>query len=372
MPPLAREPLQFQLLIKPAGSRCNLRCKYCFYYDTDRFFGPPTEARGEAMSLETLDRLVRELLAYRMPQSILCWQGGEPTLCGLDFYRAAVEAEKRHGLDGQVVGNALQTNGLLLDEAWCRFLAQYQFLVGLSLDGPRKLHETYRGRTFDAVMRAAALMREHRVEFNILCVVSQANVRHGAEVYEWFVEQGFNEVQFIPAREAGPDGQALPFSVQGEEFGDFLLAAFERWARRDVGAVNERVFNSVLSYYMCGEPNLCTFRSRCGDYMAVERGGELFPCDFYIQPEHKLGELGERPLHEFYTLLRPEAFGGLKAQVDPGCRECEWFGLCHGGCPRDRLPSGRNAHCAGYRKFFSVAAPRLEGLARQLRRVRGF
>ncbi|HUT37503.1 MAG TPA: anaerobic sulfatase maturase [Planctomycetota bacterium] len=362
---------QFQLLIKPAGSRCNLRCTYCFYAGNDRFFEPPGERRGKAMSLETLDRLAKEFLSYRMEQSVLCWQGGEPTLCGLGFFRAAVEAEKRYGVDGQVVGNALQTNGVLLDAEWCKFLAEYHFLVGLSLDGPRKLHETYRGKTFEKVTQAAHTMREQGVEFNILCVVSQANARHGAEVYEWLVGQGFNEIQFIPAREVGADGSAAPFSVRGEEFGDFLLAAFERWYPRDVGVVNERVFNSLLSHFACGEPNLCTFRSRCGDYVAVERGGEIFPCDFYIQPEHKLGVLGERPLDEMFTVAR-QGFHQLKGQVDPACRECEWFPVCNGGCPRDREPSGRNAHCAGLKKFFAVAAPRLEGLARQLKRVRGY
>jgi uncharacterized protein len=213
-------------------------------------------------------------------------------------------------------------------------------------------------------------MREHGVEFNILCVVSQANARRGAEVYDWLVGQGFNELQFIPCRELGPDGQPLPFSVGGEEFGEFLIAAFERWIARDVGAVNERVFNSLLSHFVCGEPNLCTFRDRCGDYMAVERGGEVFPCDFYIRPEHQLGTLGERPMHEFYTVARA-GFSKLKGVLDSGCRACEFFAMCHGGCPRDRLPDGRNAHCPGLKRFFAVAAPRLEAIARQLRRLRG-
>jgi len=348
-----------------------LRCKYCFYYDNDRFFEPPGERRGKAMSLDTMERMVEELLSYRMQQSVFCWQGGEPTLCGLEFFKAVVEAEKRHGADGQAVGNALQTNGTLLDTRWCEFLAEYHFLVGLSLDGPRRMHETYRGKTFDKVMQAARTMRDCGTEFNILCVVSQANVRHGAEVYDWFVAHGFNELQFIPARETGPDGKPLPFSIEGEEFGDFLLAAFERWYPRDFGAVNERVFNSLLSHFACGEPDLCTFRPRCGDYLAVERGGEIFPCDFYIQPEHQLGRLGERPLRELFTDAR-QPFNRLKGQVDPACRECEWFPMCNGGCPRDRLPNGRNAHCAGLKKFFAVAAPKLEGVARQLKRVRGY
>jgi len=365
---MPHQPPEFQLLIKPAGSRCNLACRYCFYHDNDDYFPPPSPERGKTMSQEMMERLVQEFLSYRMSQSILCWQGGEPTLCGLDFFKSVVEAEKRHGVDGQVVGNALQTNGLLLDDAWCTFLAQYHFLVGLSLDGPRAIHEMYRGTSFDSAMRAARTMRAHGVEFNVLCVVTQANVRQGAQVYDWFVEQGFNEIQFIPCRQVGEDGKPLPFSVGGAEFGQFLLAAFERWIALDVGAVNERVFNSLLSHFACGAPNLCTFRERCGEYLAIERGGEVFPCDFYIQPQHELGELGERPLHEFFTLGR-EAFSHLKAAVDVECRDCEFFPMCHGGCPRDREPNGRNAHCKGYKLFFKAAAPRLKALASELRRV---
>jgi len=367
-----KPPLQFQLLIKPAGSRCNLRCKYCFYYGTDRYFAETKAERGKKMSLDTMDSMVKELLAYRMPQSILAWQGGEPTLCGLDFYRAVVESEKRHGADGQVVGNALQTNGVLVDAKWAKFLTEYHFLVGVSIDGPRKLHEMHRGKAFDATMDATKAMRDHGTEFNILTVVSSANMHHGAEVYEWLVDQGFRELQFIPCREIGPDGKPLPFSAQPEALGDFLIAAFDRWIARDVGVVNERVFNSLLSYYLTGEPNICTFRARCGDYICIERGGEVFPCDFYVQPEHRLGTLGERPMHEFFTIVREERFAKLKPQVDAECRECEFFPMCNGGCPRDREPNGRNYYCAGYKRFFAHAAPRIEGLARQIKRVRGF
>jgi len=363
-------PLQFQLLVKPAGARCNLRCKYCFYYGSDRYFADEPGERGKTMSLATLDAMVAELLSYRMPQSVLAWQGGEPTLCGLDFFRAVVEAEKRYGADGQVVGNALQTNGQVIDARWAKFLTEYHFLVGLSIDGPRKLHEKYRGKSWQKCMDAAKAMTDHGTEFNILTVVSESNMRHGAEVYEWLVDQGFKELQFIPCRETLPDGTAASFSCDGELLGDFLIAAFDRWIARDVGVINERVFTNLLHYYLHGEPNLCTFRARCGDYICIERGGEVFPCDFYVQPEHRLGKLGERPMHEFYTVVRPPGFGQLKGQVDDGCRECEWYPLCHGGCPRDRLPSGRNYYCAGYRKFFAHAAPRIEGLVRQLQRMR--
>jgi len=369
---MPRHPLMFQLLIKPAGSRCNLRCKYCFYYDNDRYFPTPDEGRGKVMSRDTLEQMVKEMLSYGMPQTVFAWQGGEPTLAGLDFFRDAVAFQQKYGADGQVVGNALQTNGVLLDDAWCEFLARYHFLVGLSLDGPRAVHEQNRGRCFDKVMRAAETMRRHRVEFNILSVVSQANARTGAEVYRWLVDQGFDELQFIPCLASGPHGTPGSLGVTGEELGEFLVAAFDEWFPRDVGVINERIFTSLMAYFAEGEPNLCTFRGKCGDYMAVERGGELFPCDFFVQPEWRLGAVGERPLRETYQVVREERFGKLKAMVDDGCRECEFYPMCHGGCPRDREPYTRNPFCEGYKRFFAHAAPRLKGLVEQLRRVRGF
>lgn len=363
-----RQPLQFQLLIKPAGSRCNLRCSYCFYYDNDRHFPTPEQGRGEVMSIATMEAMVRELLSYRMPQTVFAWQGGEPTLAGLDFFRAAVKAQQRYGADGQVVGNALQTNGLLLDDEWCAFLAQYQVLVGLSLDGPRDIHEANRGKCFDKVMRAAQTMRRHGVEFNILTVVSQANAARGAETYRWLVDQGFHDLQFIPCLAPGPHGTPGDHTAAAEEIGDFLVAAFDAWYPHDFGRVSERLFTSLLSHFVHGQPNVCTFQERCGDYMAVERGGEVFPCDFYIQPEWQLGQIGEDSLKELYAAKRPDTFSKLKPQVDAACRECEFFPMCHGGCPRDRDDQGRNLYCAGYKKFFAHAAPRLEGLARELRR----
>jgi uncharacterized protein len=361
-------PLQFQLLIKPAGSRCNLRCKYCFYMDNDRHFPSPEEGRGKVMSRETLDTMVRELLSYRMPQTVFAWQGGEPTLAGLDFFKAAVEAQQEYGDDGQVVGNALQTNGVLLDDEWCAFLAKYHFLVGLSLDGPRKVHEANRGKSFDKVMAAAERMRKHGVEFNILTVVSHANAQRGAETYRWLTEQGFNDLQFIPCLAPGPHGTPGDHAAQAEQIGDFLVAAFDQWFPRDFGAVSERIFTSLLSHFVHGQPNLCTFQGRCGDYMAVERGGELFPCDFFIQPPWQLGQIREDEMKVVYTEERPRRFGPLKAQVDDECRDCEFFPMCHGGCPRDRDERGRNVFCAGYKKFFAHAAPKLQPLARELRR----
>jgi uncharacterized protein len=360
----------FQLLIKPVGDRCNLRCKYCFYCGTEERFRDrldPERRRSKRMSDDVLDAMVREFLGYQMPQSIFCWQGGEPTLAGLDFFQRAVELQMQHGARGQVVGNAFQTNGVLIDRDWARFLAEYRFLVGLSIDGPRAVHEQMRGTSFDAALRGAQLFRQFGVEFNILTVVSRANVHRGAEVYRWFVDRGFHNLQFIPCREVDDAGGLTPESITGPEFGDFLVAVFEEWWKRDVRRVSERNIDSALAYYLNGRPAMCCYQERCGDYLMIERGGEVFPCDFFGRPEWLLGILGERPMIEFLEQAREKRFGKLKEQAAAECRECEWWGLCHGGCPRDRAEDGRSHYCEGYRIFFAATATRLQQLAATLR-----
>jgi len=356
----------FQLLIKPVGDRCNLRCKYCFYSGTETLFQghlDPERRPAETMTDDVLESMVREFLSYRLAQSIFCWQGGEPTLAGLDFFRRVVELQTRHGARGQVVGNAFQTNGVLIDRHWARLLAEYRFLVGLSLDGPRPIHEQMRGRSFDAAMRAAQLFAQFGVEFNILSVVSQSNAARGAEVYRWLVDHGFHNLQFIPCREVREDGSLTPESVTGAEFGDFLLRVFEEWWKDGVGRVSERNIDSALGYHLTGTPTMCSYQDRCSDYLMIERGGEVFPCDFFGQPEWLLGYLGERPMIEYIEDVREAKFGTLKSQAADACRDCEWWAMCHGGCPRDRAPDGKSHYCEGYQAFFAATATRLRQLA---------
>ncbi|MFO7897917.1 MAG: anaerobic sulfatase maturase [Planctomycetota bacterium] len=360
----------FQLLIKPVGDRCNLRCKYCFYCGTEDLFEGELDAGRRAaptMPDDVLEPMVREFLAYRMPQSIFCWQGGEPTLAGLEFFRRVVELQMKHGARGQVVGNAFQTNGVRIDRDWARFLAEYHFLVGLSVDGPREVHEAMRGRSFDAVMRAAQLFRQFGVEFNILTVVSQANVRRGAEVYRWFIDRGYDNLQFIPCREVREDGTLTPESITGEQFGAFLVAVFDEWWKDGVSRISERNIDSALAYHLQGEPTMCTYQARCSDYLLIERGGEVFPCDFFGRPEWLLGYLGDRPMHELVEDVRDERFGKLKGGAAAECRDCEWWPMCHGGCPRDRRADGKSHYCEGYRMFFAATATRLKQLAATLR-----
>jgi uncharacterized protein len=370
--PAPRHPARpFQLLIKPVGDRCNLRCKYCFYYGTDDVLTGSLDAArrsGDRMSDALLDAMVKELIEYRMPQTIFCWQGGEPTLAGLDFFQRAVALQMQYGARGQIVGNALQTNGMVIDRDWAKFLAEYKFLVGLSLDGPRDIHEAMRGKSFNAVMRTAQLFRQFGVEFNILCVVSRSNVRRGAELYRWYTERQFDNLQFIPCREVRDDGTLTPESITAEEFGDFLVAVFDEWWRSGVGRVSERNIDSTLAYYLNGEPTMCVYQGRCSDYLLIERGGEVFPCDFFGRPEWLLGYLGQRPMIEYLEQVREQKFGKLKSQAAAECRDCEWWGLCHGGCPRDRREDGKSHYCEGFQKFFAATATRLKQLAASMKR----
>ena len=360
----------FQLLIKPVGGRCNLRCKYCFYCGTEELFEGTLdpEKRGAAvMPDDVLEGMVREFLGCRLPQSIFCWQGGEPTVAGLDFFRRVVELQMKHGTRGQVVGNAFQTNGVLIDRDWAKLLAEYRFLVGLSIDGPRDVHEQMRGKSFDAAMRAAQLFTQFGVEFNILAVVSRANVRRGAEVYRWLVGRGFNNLQFIPCRELQEDGALTPDSITGEEFGEFLVAVFDEWWKSGVGKVSERNIDSALGYYLTGAPTMCSYQERCSDYLMIERGGEVFPCDFFGRPRWLLGYLGDRPMIEYIEQAREEKFGLLKAQAADECRDCECWAMCHGGCPRDRAPDRKSHYCEGYKNFFAATATRLKQLAASIK-----
>ena len=360
----------FQLLVKPVGDRCNLRCKYCFYCGTEeRFEGTldPQKRPHEVMPDDVLEKLVREFLSCRMPQTIFCWQGGEPTLAGLDFFRRAVELQMTYGVPGQVVGNAFQTNGLLIGRDWAKFLGQYKFLVGLSLDGPRDVHEQMRGKSFEHALRAAQLLRQFKVEFNILSVVSQANVRRGPETYRWLVDRGFTNLQFIPCREVRQDGTLTPESITAAELGEFLVSVFEEWWKDGVRRVSERNIDSLAASYITGQPLMCTCQARCSDYLLIERGGEVFPCDFFGRPEWLLGYVGERPLSEYLEQAREQKFGKLKAQVPGECRACEYWTLCHGGCPRDRDAGGKSHYCAGYKRFFAATATRLKQLAASLK-----
>jgi len=363
----------FQLLVKPVAADCNSRCDYCFYRRTESLYPGPA---GHKMSGAALERMIREFLELRQPESVFSWQGGEPTLAGLDFFEEVARLEMAHGRPGQVVGNALQTNGLRLDRDWAEFLGRYQFLVGLSLDGPEEIHNTYRkdaaGRgNFEQVMAGAEFLRQAGVAFNILAVVSPANVDRVEEVYRFFRRNGFEYLQFVPCLEKDPEGGGLkPFSITPEGYGRFLCELWDLWIK-EPSRVSIRDFDSYLARRKKGKANLCTFQAACGGYLVVEHNGDVYPCDFYVRPEWKLGTLGERPLKEFFRLAKAREFAWGKTPKDPECTRCPWRGHCNGGCQKDRvlrdgMPGKRSLFCSAYQAFFLHAEADIVRLKRSL------
>ena len=356
-------------MAKPAGAQCNCRCDYCFYLKKELLY-PGSDFR---MPDDVMEAYIRQTMsAHAGPEVPITWQGGEPTLMGVDFFRRTVDTARRHARPGQRAAHSIQTNGVLIDESWCRFFHDHGFLVGLSLDGPRVLHDSFRhnrgGKSvFSRAIRAARLMQEHRVEFNILCTVNAANSHHPLDVYRFFRDEvGARYVQFIPVveRTTGPanrDGcQVTGRSVRGADFGLFLSVIFDEWVRHDVGFMFIPFFDAVLASYIDGESTLCALRPTCGDALALEHNGDLYSCDHYVDPAFLLGNILETPVGELLSSGRQRAFGRLKSASLPGeCRECRFLFTCHGECPKNRVLATRNGEpglnwlCEGLKAFFA-------------------
>lgn len=372
----------FHVMAKPTGARCNLRCAYCFFLDKARLY-PGSDLR---MSDEVMAAYLRQTLdGHRVPQVTIAWQGGEPTLMGLDFFRRAVEALRRYARPGVRVEQTLQTNGVLLDDEWCAFLRENGFLVGLSLDGPRPMHDAFRrdprGKpVFDKVLRAARTMQKHGVEFNVLCTVNAVNSAKPLEVYRFFRDElRAPYLQFIPIVERKETGgnNGLPVtehSVHPEAFGNFLIEIFDEWIRRDVGGMFVQFFDGVLMSWLRGFSSLCVLRPTCGDGVALEHNGDVYSCDHFVDPAHLLGNIMSTDLAGLVSSERQRAFGRAKSETLPRfCRECEFLFTCHGECPKNRIiraPDGEpglNWLCAGLKAFFAHSRQPMRMMADLLR-----
>jgi uncharacterized protein len=366
---------ELQLLIKPASADCNQSCAYCFYRGAHAA-GPGAGPRR--MSGEVLDALIRRYLRLRLTQSVFCWQGGEPTLMGLGFFERAVRLMQRHGSDGQSVGNALQTNGLLLDRAWCAFLRQYRFLLGLSLDGPAELHDAYRRispakGSHEEVLRALRLLQAEQVKFNVLAVVNDVTARHARRLYRYFRELGLTHMQFIPCVEADArSGAPAPFSVAPEAYGDFLCELFAEWLPEARDGVSIRLFDGLLRKGLRGESGLCGWDGACGGCPVVEHDGDVYPCDFFVQQEWRLGNIRTTPLEKLVEGGRARRFRAARHDAPAACSECRWKEFCRGGCMKDRRRiSGRfdapTYFCRSYQRFLPHAEEAIRKLAGELR-----
>lgn len=385
----------FWVMSKPIGPKCNLDCTYCYYLDKVALY--PDEGRFR-MAPEVLETFIRDYIDSQSRAGLreiqFVWQGGEPTMLGLDYFRTIIALQRKHCPPDYLIRNALQTNGTLLDDEWAAFLREEQFLVGLSLDGPPHLHDHYRRdrRGLPSASRVLAgwqLLRRYRVDTNILCVVNARNVRFPLEVYRYLRDLGVQFMQFIPVVEridqhgrlAPPprpdDGDAFtiaPWSVPPGDYGRFLCRIFDEWVRHDVGRVFVQLFDLQLGVWAGQPASLCVFAETCGAGLALEHNGDLFACDHYVHPEYRLGNITQAPIDALAALPQQRQFGLDKtARLPLACRQCEWRFACHGGCPKDRFlatpedgPEWLNYFCESNRMFFAHAAPHLAAMVRLL------
>ena len=372
-----QQPPAFHVMAKPTGSACNLDCDYCFFLQKERLY-PGSSFR---MTDEVMESYIRQYLeAQKVPEVTITWQGGEPTMMGLDFFRRSVELARKYAPSGMRVEHTIQTNGMLLDEEWCEFLRENDFLVGLSMDGPRELHDRYRhdkrgGGSFDRVMRAARLMQENQVEFNILCTVNAANAGHPLETYRFFRDElGVNWIQFIPIVErVNRDGSTLlqegdtvtDRSLDPEQWGAFLVEIFNDWLVRDVGEMHVNMFEAVFASWVGAPAMACIFDETCGNALVIEHNGDLYSCDHFVEPGYLLGNILDTSLSTLISSEKQRRFGADKRNTLPAlCRECKWLFACSGECPKNRFVTtpdgepGLNYLCRGYKAFFEhVDAP---------------
>lgn len=387
----------FHIMAKPHGPICNLDCTYCYYLEKEKLYGGA--AASYRMSDALLEEYIRQSIAAQPTEVVnFAWQGGEPTLLGVAFFEKVLELQQRYA-GGRQIENALQTNGTLLDDGWGEFLARNRFLVGISIDGPRALHDAYRvdrggQSSFERVLRGLRVLQRHGVEFNTLTTVHRANADHPREVYSFLKEMGSRYLQMIPIVEqcaatpdpsglvllqpaAGRAAQVTDWSVEPLQFGRFLAEIFDVWVREDVGRVFVQHFDVALESWMGLPQSLCLFAPTCGQSLALEHNGDLYSCDHFVYPENRLGNLRERSLSAMVEDPQQVAFGEAKLTTLPEeCLRCEVRFACHGECPKHRFALdaqggyGLNYLCAGYKHFFHHIDPAMRFMADELRNGR--
>lgn len=399
---------RFEVMVKPVGAACNMDCTYCYYLHKQTLLNQP---RVPLMSFDLLEEHIRQTLDSQTGADVVFhWQGGEPTMAGIDFFRGAVALQQRHRRAGQRIGNNLQTNGTLLDHEWIEFLAAHRFLVGLSLDGPREINDRHRrtkGDTsvFDRVLKAACELRRAKIPFSALCVVNRDNACRPLEVYRFLSREVRPRIiQFIPgyepsdfqvappgsadkamapksgsprARPGRPDSVVTGWSVDPDEWGRFLCAVWDEWLAHDYGRTFVDLFEDAVSISMGHGAQRCVSAERCGHGLALEADGSLYSCDHYVYPEFRLGNIGQTHQASLAGSARQRAFGDAKADSLPRtCRECRFLALCGGDCPKSRFLSapdgepGLSYLCAGNKAFFAHIASDLRAIAQRIARQR--
>lgn len=377
------------VMLKPAGSLCNLRCKYCYYLEKDKLY---SGQKNHVISDELLEKFIREYIeAQTLPQVLFTWHGGETLMRPISFYKRALELQ-RHYAQGRQIDNCIQTNATLLTDEWCRFFHDNNFLVGLSVDGPREFHDEYRrtatGKpTFRKVMQGIQLLNKHNVEWNALAVVNDFNAGYPLDFYHFFKETGCRYIQFSPVVERkvsrtdgltlGPGmqegGELIDFSVTPGQWGSFLCTIFDEWVRHDVGEYFIQLFDATLATWVGESPGVCILSEECGHAGVMEFNGDLYSCDHFVYPEHRLGNLRKQTITEMMYSSQQREFSRMKNQLLPRqCRECDFLFACHGECPKNRFLRDRygnfglNYLCQGYHQFFRHVAPYMDYMKNEL------
>ena len=361
---------ELSLLIKPVSADCNMQCRYCFY----RRPGDPYRSEGRhIMDDRTLRAMISGYMKSAVRGASFGWQGGEPLLAGIDFFKKVVAYQQIYGLSAQLVSNNLQTNGLLLNEEWARFFKQYRFFIGVSLDGPEEDHNRYRYSAnekdcFQRTMKGLRTLRDQQVEFGILTVVNDVTAKKPAELYNFFIRNGFSRLQFIPCveRDAGT-GEVTEYSVTVEDYRDFLCILFDVWYNHGQPVASIRLFENILAIGMGIEPEICAFKNRCGSYAVVEYNGDVYPCDFFVEEQWMLGNLLETSIQDLMKKRKRREFNSSKMEQSSGCKACEWNVFCHYGCQHYRSVLGENILCEAYREFFRYTGRRFEVLKENYR-----
>ena len=386
-------------MAKPTSYQCNLECGYCFYLEKEQYFSQKKQHdkadKITHMSDDVLKTYVKNYIASQdVPVIDFAWQGGEPTLAGIDFFKRAIAYQEKFRGKKQIT-NSLQTNGILLDDQWCTFLKENNFLVGISIDGPEDLHDHYRvskGQkpTFKKVLAAIERMKKYGVEFNTMTVVNNVNVKHPLRIYNFLKEIGATFQQYIPIVEqyetkvndpilihpkSLSEKSLTPFSVQGEDYGHFMIAIFDEWIRKDVGRIYVQSFDNALASWI-GEPaSLCIHQRECGRGLIIERNGDIYACDHYVYPQYRLGNIQTDKIRKIASAKLQEKFGKNKANVGAKCESCHYRFACNGGCPKHRIypnsdGSYQNHLCSGYHVLFKHMDPYLCYMANELKNYR--
>jgi len=392
-------PSPFHVMAKPIGARCNLDCDYCFYLEKEALY--PTSTKP-LMSDELLEEYVRQyIISQPIDIVTFAWQGGEPTLLGLDFFERVVALQQRHA-KGKRIENTIQTNGVLIDDSWSRFFKEHNFLIGISIDGPESLHNRYRLNkgglgSFDHVMAGLEALKRHQVEFNTLTTVHRGNVEHPLEVYEFLKHIGSRFIQFIPIVERwhketcsagasstnlqGPTfdtcSRVTEWSVPPDQYGIFLNTVFDQWVRQDVGHTFIQIVDVTLGVWMGDPAGLCVFQETCGEALAIEHNGDLYSCDHYVYEDYLLGNITQSPIDKLALSPAQQAFGRAKKEtLTIYCKDCEALPLCNGDCPKHRFTLAPNGEeglsylCPSYKNFFSHTAPYMRFMSQELKQKR--